>query len=79
MKHSSNFNCQIKDKNVLKKRKKNGAVVNVYWVMLYIVMIMICILLEYFNKIVKFSIKCVSYKENKLVYVFAIYWCLNDF
>ena len=32
MKHNSNFNCQIKDKNVLKKRKKNGAVVNVYWV-----------------------------------------------
>ena len=36
-------------------------------------------LLEYFNKIVKFPIKGVSYKENKLENNFEIYWCLNDF
>ena len=36
-------------------------------------------MLEYFNKIVKFSIKGVSYKENKLVNVFEMYWSLNVF
>ena len=38
--------------------------------------------LEYFDQIEKFSINCVryiGYMEIKLVKVFEIYWCLNDY